>query len=211
MGLQNNESRGKTGGNISRRELLQGSAAFTVFSALRPLRGAAMVGPSGKLLVYAGTYSTAVDGGGGNGKGIYLFEMNPASGELNLVKLAAEARNASWLALDPSGRHLYAGNEIADFGGKSGTVSAYAVNRSDGNLQLLNVVSSEGSRPGPSKCRRNRKICVCRQLRRRDHSRAANPAHRSARPSYIRSPGHRVRRTEDPIEWPSRKFCFQRS
>ena len=112
MGPQNIESTDKTGGNISRRELLQGSAAFAILSALRPVRGSAMVGPSRKVLVYVGTYSAAVDGGGSNGKGIYLFEMNPASGELTLIKLAAEARNASWLSLDPSGRYLYAGNEI---------------------------------------------------------------------------------------------------
>jgi 6-phosphogluconolactonase len=147
VGPQKNESTDKTGVNISRRELLQGSAALAIFSVLRPVRGAAMVGTSRKVLVYAGTYSTAVDGGGSNGKGIYLFEMNPASGELTLIKLAAETRNASWLSLDPSGRYLYAGNEIADFGGQSGAVSAYAVNRSDGNLQLLNVVSSEGAGP----------------------------------------------------------------
>src|SRR6202167_2914487 len=106
-----------------------------------------MEGPNRKILAYVGTYSTAVDGGGGNGKGIYLFEMNPASGELSLIKLAAEGRNASWLSLDPSGRYLFAANEVADFGGKTGSVSAYAVNRSDGNLQLLNVVSSEGAGP----------------------------------------------------------------
>ena len=101
MDPQNNESMYKTGGNISRRELLQGSAAFALLSALRPVRGSAMEGPNGKVLVYVGTYSTAVDGGGGNGKGIYLFEMNPSSGELSLIKLAAEGHNASWLSLDP--------------------------------------------------------------------------------------------------------------
>ena len=104
-----------------------------------------MEGP--KVFVYVGTYSTAVDGGGSNGKGIYLFEMNRSTGELSLIKLAAEGRNASWLSLDPSGRYLYAANEVADFAGKSGAVSAYAVNRSNGNLQLLNVVSSEGAGP----------------------------------------------------------------
>jgi 6-phosphogluconolactonase len=147
VGLQKNGSTDKYGVNISRRELLHGATAFALLSALTPVRGAAMVGPSRKVLVYAGTYSAAVDGGGSNGTGIYLFEMNPASGELSPIKLAAEARNASWLSLDPSGRYLYAGNEIADFGGRSGAVSAYAVNRSDGNLQLLNMVSSEGAGP----------------------------------------------------------------
>jgi 6-phosphogluconolactonase (cycloisomerase 2 family) len=95
-----------------------------------------------KTLAYVGTYSSP-----GNGKGIYLFEMNPASGELNLVDLAAAAPNASWLLLDSSGRYLYAANDVADFAGKSGSVSAYAVDRLKGKLQLLNVVSSEGAGP----------------------------------------------------------------
>jgi 6-phosphogluconolactonase len=137
----------KTGCNISRRELLRASAAFAALSALTPVHTSAMQGSSRKVLVYAGSYSKAIDGGGSNGKGIYLFEMNPGSGELTFVKLAAEGRNASWLSLDPAGRYLYAANEIADFKGTSGSVSAYAVNRPDGSLHLLNVVSSEGAGP----------------------------------------------------------------
>ena len=138
----------RSNGNISRRELLKQSVAFAMLrSALTPLHASAAGGRSGKILAYVGTYSAAVDGGGSNGKGIYLFEMDITSGELSLINLAAEARNASWLSLDPSGRHLYAINEVADFDGNSGSVSAFAVNRANGELQLLNVVSSEGAGP----------------------------------------------------------------
>jgi 6-phosphogluconolactonase len=132
-----------TPGNFSRRELLRGSAAFAVLASAPRLVQAA----SGqRTLAYVGTYSSPVDGGG-NGKGIYLFEMNPTSGELSLIELAAAAHNASWLSFDPSGRCLYAANEVTDFEGKSGAVSAYAVDRKNGKLQLLNVVSSEGAGP----------------------------------------------------------------
>jgi len=138
----------RSNGNISRRELLKQSVAFAMLrSALTPLHASAAGGRSGKILAYVGTYSAAVDGGGSNGKGIYLFEMDITSGELSLINLAAEARNASWLSLDPSGRHLYAINEVADFDGNNGSVSAFAVNRANGELQLLNVVSSEGAGP----------------------------------------------------------------
>jgi 6-phosphogluconolactonase len=131
-----------TPGNISRRELLRGSTALAVLAAAPRLAQAA----SGqRTLAYVGTYSTPADGGG-NGKGIYLFEMNPASGELSLIELAAAAHNASWLSFDPSGRYLYAASDT-DFEGKSGVVSAYAVDRKNGKLQLLNVVSSEGAGP----------------------------------------------------------------
>ena len=133
-------------GHTTRRKLLQQSIAFALLSpAFRPLRAAA--GSGQRILAYVGTYSTALDGGGNNGKGINLFEMNPETGELRLIKLAAEARNASWLSLDPSGRYLYAANEISDFGGKSGAVTAYEVDRANGNLRQLNVVSSEGAGP----------------------------------------------------------------
>ena len=132
-----------TSANISRRELLRGSTAFAVLASAPRLVQAA----SGqRTLAYVGTYSSPVDGGG-NGKGIYLFEMNPTSGELSPIELAAAAHNASWLSFDPTGRYLYAANEVTDFEGKSGAVSAYAVDRKNGKLQLLNIVSSEGAGP----------------------------------------------------------------
>ena len=89
-------------------------------------------------MAYVGTYT----GKGGNGKGIYLFEMNPDTGELSLVKLAAETSNPSWISLDPSGKYLYAVNED-----QRGSVSAFSVNRANGDLQLLNAVSSAGAGP----------------------------------------------------------------
>lgn len=130
----------------TRRKLLKQTIALAALSpAFRPLQAA--IGSSQRILAYVGTYSTALDGGGNNGKGINLFEMNPGTGELRLIKLATEARNASWLSLDPSGHYLYAANEIADFAGKSGAVTAYEVDRANGNLRQLNVMSSEGAGP----------------------------------------------------------------
>ncbi|MFC5861432.1 lactonase family protein [Acidicapsa dinghuensis] len=115
-----------------------------VASSSRMLRG--MEATNGKTFAYVGTYTSAVDGGA-NGKGIYLVAMDHATGELTQVKLAAETHNPSWLAVDPSGRYLYAANEVTDFHGKSGSVSAYRINRENGDLELLNVVSSEGAAP----------------------------------------------------------------
>lgn len=54
---------------------------------------------------YAGKYGSPIDGGEGNGKGIYLFEMDAVTGELKAIKLTAETRNPSWVAIDPSGRY----------------------------------------------------------------------------------------------------------
>jgi 6-phosphogluconolactonase len=121
-------------GRISRRELLKESVAFAMFYGL--LRPA--LGQSRKSFAYVGTYT----GEGGNGKGIYLFELNRETGGLTLIKLAAATSNPSWLSLDPSGRYLYCTNED-----KRGSVSAFAVNRSNGDLQPLNTVSAEGAGP----------------------------------------------------------------
>ncbi|HXJ96456.1 MAG TPA: lactonase family protein [Terriglobia bacterium] len=102
------------------------------------------------ILAYVGTYSSpqGPEGSKGRGEGIYLFEQNPATGALTQRELFADNANPSWLALDPSHTHLYAGNETNEFQGqKSGSVSAFAVDRSNGHLTLLNTVSSEGAGP----------------------------------------------------------------
>jgi len=148
MTLQNMRHEDNFRSNLSRRELLKGSAAFAMsYAVLQSTRALALGGNDRIRLAYAGTYNSPIDGGGGNGKGIYLFKMDTVSGELTLVKLAAEARNPSWLAIDPSGRYLYSVNEVADYEGKSGSVSAYALDAATGDLRLLNVVSSEGAGP----------------------------------------------------------------
>jgi len=143
----NIERQKKTINPISRREWLMNSVTFAMVSMLSRGTHAAILAPArGRSLVYVGTYTSPVDGSG-NGKGIYLFEMNVATGELHLVKVAAETHNPSWLSLDSSGRYLYAVNEVSDFEGNCGSVSAFAVNRLNGNLELLNVVSSGGAAP----------------------------------------------------------------
>ena len=104
----------------------------------------------GPILAYVGTYSSpeGPEGSKGNGQGIYLFEMDPATGKLTQRELFKNDANPSWLALDRSRTHLYSANETSMYvGAKSGSVSAYTVNRADGRLTLLNTVSSEGAGP----------------------------------------------------------------
>lgn len=147
MAYPHHRSQSETAACISRRQLLKNSAALAMlWTAHRAAYGAAAPDRE-KALAYVGTYNSPIDGGAGNGKGIYLVEMHLATGELTQIKLAAEARNPSWLAIDPSGQYLYSVNEIADFGNKSGSVSAYRIHRANGDLELLNVVSSEGAGP----------------------------------------------------------------
>jgi 6-phosphogluconolactonase (cycloisomerase 2 family) len=103
-----------------------------------------------RVLLCVGTYSSpqGPEGSKGRGQGIYVFEMNPASGALTQREVIPSNANPSWLALHPSGKYLYSANEVANFGdAHSGSVSAYTVDRATGHLTLLNTVSSEGAGP----------------------------------------------------------------
>src|SRR5207245_659752 len=54
----------------------------------------------------------------------------------------------SHLAVNAAGTRLYSANETDRAGGrKEGTVSAFAVDRADGTLKLLNTVRSGGAGP----------------------------------------------------------------
>ena len=80
---------------------------------------------------YIGTYTGAI-GSGGNGQGIYLYRMNASNGRLSLIKVVSEVASPSWIAFDPSRTHLYAVNEVSNFNGTNGSVSSFAINRSNG-------------------------------------------------------------------------------
>lgn len=135
----------------SRRGFLKGAAAFAMTG---PAVGSGARSQSssktGSVLAYVGTYSSpeGPEGSRGNGKGIYLFEMNTSTGVLSEREVCENASNPSWLAFNPSKTHLYAANETQIFQGKeSGSVSAYSIDRATGHLTLLNTISSEGAGP----------------------------------------------------------------
>ena len=112
-----------------------------LMAALPEARAAAPL-PRGHLWVYIGTYTARTS------EGIYLFSLNPKTGELSPRGLAAPAKQPSFLAIHPNGRHLYAVNELTQFEGKpSGAVSAFAIDRATGRLEFLNQQPSEGGAP----------------------------------------------------------------
>ena len=135
---------------VSRRRFL---ATTTVAAAGATLPAAAQEAATPARrppLAYVGSYSSpqGPEGSKGRGAGIYLFEMDPASGALVQREVFANPDNPSWLALNPAKTHLYAANETATYrGANSGLVSAYAIDRSNGRLTLVNTVSSEGASP----------------------------------------------------------------
>jgi 6-phosphogluconolactonase len=135
------------GQTLDRRTfIISAGAAFAAHSLGRRAYPAVQ-GTSGRMMrAYVGTYTGAV-GAGSNGEGIYVVDANPTTGELSNLKLAAKTPSPSWIAIQPSNKYLYAVNEIENYHGDSGSVSAFSINDSDGTLTDLNVVSSEGAGP----------------------------------------------------------------
>ena len=96
-----------------------------------------------QYLAYIGTYTAKT-----NSKGIYVYRFDASSGQLSAGEVAAESPDPSFLALHPSGKYLYAVNEVGNFGGQnSGAVSAFAIDRKTGSLKLLNQQATRGAGP----------------------------------------------------------------
>jgi 6-phosphogluconolactonase len=87
-------------------------------------------------LVYIGTYT------GPQSKGIYVYRFDSATGKLTPLGVAAETTNPSFVATHPTGKFLYAANEV-----EQGTVTAFSIDTASGKLTQLNSVSSKGSGP----------------------------------------------------------------
>jgi 6-phosphogluconolactonase len=93
-------------------------------------------------LVFVGTYT------GEGSQGIYAYRFHPGTGKLTSIGLAVETVNPSFLAAAPSGRFLYAVNELDTFNGQpTGAVSAFEIARESGKLRFLQQVSSLGAAP----------------------------------------------------------------
>lgn len=129
----------------SRRTFLKTAALAGIGCSLRAAR-ALRTDFSGRILAYVGTATKPV-GGAANGKGIYVYEQDHRTGGLQFLTLAAETVNPSWISIHPSKRYLYSVNEVSDYEGNSGAVSAFAIDRVSGDLRFLNTVSSQGAGP----------------------------------------------------------------
>ena len=94
-------------------------------------------------LVFVGTYTNKTAS-----KGIYAYRFDPGVGKLTSLGVATESEDPSFLAVHPSGRYLYAVNEIDHFGAqKSGAVSAFSIDPKTGKLTLLNQAATQGAGP----------------------------------------------------------------
>jgi 6-phosphogluconolactonase len=141
--------------NPSRRSFLEASAAL---AGIAPLSELIMrqAGSQAPLVAYVGTFSsplrdtlpTQVDLPPGNGRGIHVFHVDRTTGTMTPRGVAEMGTSPSCVALNRAGTRLYSANETDRVGDdRQGTVSAFAIDRTDGSLRLLNTVRSGGAGP----------------------------------------------------------------
>lgn len=108
------------------------------------------------LIAYVGTYtsplknvlSTQVDLPPGNGRGIHLFNVDRKTGAMTPCGLHEMGTSPSALAFNADKTRLYSANETERIGeNEAGSISAFAVDPTDGTLKLLNTVNSGGKGP----------------------------------------------------------------
>ena len=118
--------------------------------------GSASQDLSRPLIAYVGTFSsplrdmlpTQVDLPPGNGRGIHIFSVNRLSGEMTEIGVYELGTSPSCLALNAQGTRIYSANETDRVGeNKEGTVSAFSIDRTNGQLTLLNTKRSGGAGP----------------------------------------------------------------
>src|SRR5687768_1116591 len=127
-----------------------------MLAASAPFVTAAAVRAKAPLIAYVGTFSsplkdmlpTQVDLPPGNGRGIHIFEVDRSTGALTPAGLFELGTSPNCLALNAAGTRLYSSNETDRVGkDNEGTVSAFAIDRANGKLTLLNTVPSGGAGP----------------------------------------------------------------
>ena len=140
----------------SRRSFLKVGTALAATPLLITNEVAQAAKTGTKLIAYVGTYTsplknmrpTQVDLPPGNGRGIHLFDVNRETGALTPCGLYEMGTSPSALAFNASKTRLYSANETERLGdNEAGSVSAFAVDPSTGQLTLLNSVSSGGKGP----------------------------------------------------------------
>lgn len=142
---------------VSRRSFLKASA---VLAGSGPFLAGVIEAQSARgkapLMAYVGTFSsplrdvlpTQVDLPPGNGRGIHLYQVDRTTGAMTPSGVYELGTSPNCLALNAAGTRLYSTNETDHAGeGNEGTVSAFAINRTDGQLTLLNTVRSGGAGP----------------------------------------------------------------
>ena len=95
-----------------------------------------------KCIVYIGTYTS------GKSQGIYFFEMEPRTGELEFIGTTKKVENPSYQTIDNKVEYLYTVMETERFNGeKGGAVAAFAIDKKIGLLEFINSQPTKGRAP----------------------------------------------------------------
>jgi 6-phosphogluconolactonase len=86
-----------------------------------------------------GTYTN------GKSEGVYVYRFNSETGDFDSVSMI-KTSNPSYLAISPDEKFVYAVNEGADKG-NGGRITAFAFNKTDGTLSLIDQQPSAGDDP----------------------------------------------------------------
>lgn len=93
-------------------------------------------------ILYVGTYSER------DSKGIYVFEMDRKTGELTEIQTVTDKKSPSFLETHPNKQFLYAAyREGASKDDPSGTITAFKIDQTTGEIRKINELSSEGAGP----------------------------------------------------------------
>ena len=96
-------------------------------------------------VIFVGTYTEPE---GSKSEGLYLYRMDPDSGQLTFVAAAKGVINPSFLEVHPHQNFLYVVNEVEGWNGRvGGGVSAFSINPISGELTRLNQQFSHGTHP----------------------------------------------------------------
>lgn len=107
-------------------------------------------------MAYVGTFSsplgdvlpTQVDLPPGNGRGIYVFQVDRETGAMSPAGTVDMGSSPNCLVINAAGDRLYSSNETDRFGEtKQGSVSSFAIDPISGQLTLLNTIASAGDGP----------------------------------------------------------------
>lgn len=99
-------------------------------------------------LSYIGTFTneTGAARSEDHGQGVYAVDLDMKTGHLANLRLAAKTPAPSWMTIDQARGILYAANGYNGFGDeRTGSVTAFAIDRATGNLTPINTVGSGGA------------------------------------------------------------------
>lgn len=138
--MGNAQTRNRLNSGLPRRSFLGTAAALGAAAATSPAPLSAQA--SGPVIAYIGAYTD-------RGKGIHSFTVNRNDGTLTPGKILTGIPNPSSLCIHPNRKFLYAANEISNFTGPgtSGSVTAISIDPANGDLSVLNAISSGGRAP----------------------------------------------------------------